>query len=103
VKAKAGAGSATLSMAYAGALFTDDVLRAANGESVTQCTFVQQLDGSPHPTFFSSPVTLDADGVKSIQTDLGALSAHEQQVYDDMQAELSKNIDKGVAFVASQY
>merc|ERR1719197_1457492 len=33
VKAKAGAGSATLSMAYAGFLFTEGVIKAAKGES----------------------------------------------------------------------
>mmetsp|Transcript_8016 Transcript_8016/g.13855 ORF Transcript_8016/g.13855 Transcript_8016/m.13855 type:complete len:342 (-) Transcript_8016:37-1062(-) len=103
VKAKAGAGSATLSMAYAGALFTQDILRAAAGENVTACTFVQQQDGSPHTQFFSTPVTLDKEGVKEIHADLGELSAYEQQVYDDMQAELKKNIEKGVAFVESQY
>ena len=42
VKAKDGAGSATLSMAWAAAKFTDAVLRAMNGESgVIIPTFVQ--------------------------------------------------------------
>jgi malate dehydrogenase len=42
VKAKDGAGSATLSMAWAAAKFTDSLLRAMNGESgIIIPTFVQ--------------------------------------------------------------
>merc|ERR1711893_154663 len=41
VKAKAGAGSATLSMAYAAARFTDSVIKAMNGEKgVVECAYV---------------------------------------------------------------
>ena len=57
VEAKAGAGSATLSMAYAGAEFTFSVLRALNGAAnVVECTFVQStVTDSP---FFASKVQL---------------------------------------------
>merc|ERR1712056_170996 len=42
VKAKAGGGSATLSMAYSGAEFADRVMAGLAGESgVTECTFVE--------------------------------------------------------------
>jgi len=99
VKAKAGAGSATLSMAYAGALFTESVLRAAAGQNVTECTYVQQADGS----FFSCPVQLGKNGVEKIHRELGKLTDFEAKVYADMQGELQKNIDKGIQFVASQY
>merc|ERR1711972_778256 len=52
VKAKAGAGSATLSMAYAGAQFADRVMAGLAGESgVTECTFVE-TDKVPGATFF---------------------------------------------------
>merc|ERR1712045_56754 len=41
VKAKAGAGSATLSMAYAAARFTDSLIKAMNGqEGVIECAYV---------------------------------------------------------------
>merc|ERR1719147_274817 len=41
VKAKAGAGSATLSMAYAAARFTDSLIKAMNGqEGVVECAYV---------------------------------------------------------------
>merc|ERR1712232_460325 len=42
VKAKDGAGSATLSMALAGAEFADHVMAGLAGEAATQCTFVEQ-------------------------------------------------------------
>ena len=42
VKAKAGAGSATLSMAYAGARFAFSVIRGLNGEQgVVECAYVR--------------------------------------------------------------
>lgn len=42
VKAKAGAGSATLSMAYAGARFAVSLLRAMRGDQgIMECSFVK--------------------------------------------------------------
>ena len=42
VKAKAGAGSATLSMAFAGARFAISVIKAMNGEEgVVECSYVR--------------------------------------------------------------
>ena len=60
VKAKDGAGSATLSMAYAGAKFTHALLRGLNGEKgVITPTFVKSdLFASKGVDFFSSNVEL---------------------------------------------
>ena len=60
VKAKDGAGSATLSMAYAGAKFTNALLRGLNGEKgVVTPTFVKSdLFASQGIDFFSSNVEL---------------------------------------------
>ena len=60
VKAKDGAGSATLSMAYAGARFTGDLLRALHGEKgVVVPTFVKSpLFADKGIDFFSSNVEL---------------------------------------------
>lgn len=60
VKAKDGAGSATLSMAYAGAKFTNALLRGLNGEKgVITPTFVKSdLFASKGVDFFSSSVEL---------------------------------------------
>merc|ERR1711866_36571 len=66
VKAKAGGGSATLSMAFAGAEFADRVMAGMSGEQgVTECTFVE-TDKVPGATFFSLPVTLGKEGVDTI-------------------------------------
>lgn len=60
VQAKDGAGSATLSMAYAGAKFTNSLLRALNGEKgVITPTFVKSpLFAAQGVDFFSSLVEL---------------------------------------------
>merc|ERR1712232_345056 len=65
VKAEDGAGSATLSMAYAGAQFTLRLLAALNGEkNVVECTFVEStVTDSP---YFATPVTLGPNGVDTI-------------------------------------
>ena len=57
VKAKAGTGSATLSMAYAGARFTFSVLRALKGEEgVVEYAYIKS-DVTEAP-YFSTPVIL---------------------------------------------
>ena len=57
VKAKAGAGSATLSMAYAGARFVFSLVDAMNGkEGVVECSFVQSKE--TECTYFSTPLLL---------------------------------------------
>ena len=65
VKAKDGAGSATLSMAYAGARFTGDLLRAIHGEKgVVTPTFVKSpLFADQGIDFFSSNVELGVSTV----------------------------------------
>ncbi|KAH8831100.1 malate dehydrogenase [Flagelloscypha sp. PMI_526] len=101
VKAKDGAGSATLSMAYAGAKFTNALLRGLNGEKgVVVPTFVRSpLFENKGIDFFSSNVELGVNGVERIH-DLGALSAEEEKLLDACLPELKKNIEKGKAFVA---
>lgn len=57
VKAKAGSGSATLSMAYAGARFAFALCRAINGESnVVECSYVQS--DLTESKYFSTPILL---------------------------------------------
>ena len=99
VEAKAGAGSATLSMAYAGALFADACLRAKNGEAnVVECTYVEsKVTEAP---FFATKVTLGKEGVEKIHG-LGELSAYEQKSLDAMMPELKDSINKGVEFAKS--
>ena len=100
VKAKDGAGSATLSMAMAGARFAESLLKAAQGEKgVIEPTFVDSpLFKSQGCDFFASKVELGPDGVQNIQ-DVGKLSDHEQQLLDACVTDLAKNIQKGVEWV----
>ena len=95
VEAKAGAGSATLSMAQAAARFTMSLVSAMNGESVTECCYVQVGDDTR--AFHAQPVVLGKDGVESIPP-LPALSDYEQKLLDDMRETLDSNISKGVEF-----
>ncbi|EDR05073.1 NAD-malate dehydrogenase [Laccaria bicolor S238N-H82] len=101
VKAKDGAGSATLSMAYAGASFTNHLLRGLSGEKgVITPTFVKNpLYADQGIDFFSSPVELGVNGVEKIHP-IGTISADEQALLDACLPELKKNIEKGKAFVA---
>jgi len=95
VKAKAGAGSATLSMAYAGWLFSSKLIQAMNGAKVTECTFVQNnLTDSP---FFSTPVTLGPNGAEQVHP-FGTLSADENKRLHEMLPDLVKQVQKGVEF-----
>ncbi|KAH9887612.1 malate dehydrogenase [Cubamyces lactineus] len=100
VQAKEGAGSATLSMAYAGARFTADILRALNGEKgVVTPTFVKSpLFADQGIDFFSSNVELGPNGVEKIHP-LGELSAEEQKLLEACLPDLKKNIEKGKKFV----
>lgn len=100
VKAKDGAGSATLSMAAAGARFTNSLMRALSGETgVTECAFVEST--ATDAPFFSTPVTLGPDGVAEIHP-VGELSDFEQKNFDEMIGTLKGQIQKGVDFVASR-
>lgn len=101
VKAKDGAGSATLSMAEAGARFTGSLLKALKGENVVEPTFVDSpLFKSEGIEFFSSKVSLGPEGVKEVHG-LGPLNAYEEKLIATAKADLAKNIKKGVDFVAA--
>ncbi|KIY47588.1 malate dehydrogenase [Fistulina hepatica ATCC 64428] len=101
VKAKDGAGSATLSMAYAGAKFADCLLRALNGEKgVVTPTFVKSpLYADKGVDFFASLIELGPNGVQKINP-VGNLTPEEQKLLEACLPDLKKNIDKGKAFVA---
>ena len=98
VEAKAGAGSATLSMAHAAARFTTSLVAAMNGESVVECCYVQT--GGDTNSFHAQPVKLGKDGVESIPA-LPALSDYEQKLLGEMSEVLEGNIKKGLEFANS--
>lgn len=100
VKAKDGAGSATLSMAQAGARFAGSVLNGLAGEhDIIEPTFVDSpLFKDEGVDFFSSKVTLGPEGAKIIHP-LGQLSSHEEELVKKAKETLITNIKKGVDFV----
>ena len=99
VEAKAGAGSATLSMAQAAARFTMSLAAAMNGESVTECCYVQVGDDTA--SFHAQPVVLGKQGVESIP-ELPPLSEYEQKLLDEMRDTLAGNIAKGIEFANAE-
>jgi len=97
VKAKAGAGSATLSMAYAGARFTFSLLRALKGEQgVIECSYVKS--DITEATYFATPILLGPNGVEK-NMGLGKLTAFEQDLLAKALPELKKNIETGEKFI----
>ncbi|KAL0335625.1 UNVERIFIED_CONTAM: Malate dehydrogenase, chloroplastic [Sesamum radiatum] len=102
VEAKAGAGSATLSMAYAAARFVESSLRSLDGDSdVYECSYVQS-DLTELP-FFASRIKLGRNGVEAvISSELQGLTEYEQKALEALKPELKASIEKGVAFVQKQ-
>jgi len=97
VKAKAGAGSATLSMAYAGARFALSLVRAIKGESnIIECAYVKS--NVTEATYFSTPLKLGKNGIEE-NLGLPKLNAFEQELLKAAIPELKKNIQKGEEFV----
>ena len=96
VVAKAGAGSATLSMAYAGYVFTEQVLKGLRGEpNIVQCAFVEStLTDAP---YFASPCQFGPQGVEKV-LDFRPISPYEQAWLDKLLPELKAQIQKGIDF-----
>ncbi|KAK5006955.1 Malate dehydrogenase, cytoplasmic, partial [Cryomyces antarcticus] len=100
VQAKGGAGSATLSMAMAGARFAESLLKAAQGQTgVIEPTFVDSplYKESHGVTYFASNVELGPNGVEKIHP-VGKITDYEQNLLDVCLGDLKKNIEKGEAF-----
>jgi len=101
VKAKAGAGSATLSMAYAAARFTDSLIKGMTGqEGVVECAYV--ASNVTEAKYFSTPLLLGPNGIEK-NLGLGNLTAYEQDLLKAALPELNGSIKKGEEFVAKNY
>ncbi|PON57390.1 Malate dehydrogenase [Parasponia andersonii] len=102
VEAKAGAGSATLSMAYAAARFVESSLRALDGDAdVYECTYVES-DLTELP-FFASRVKIGRNGLEALITsDLQGLTEYEQKALEALKPELKASIEKGFTFAQKQ-
>lgn len=100
VEAKQGGGSATLSMAYAGARFAGSVLQGLKGQqNVIECTYV--FDSSTQK-YFAWPVLLGKSGVEKIMP-LTSLSPYEQRLLkEQVTVEVEKGVSKGVGFIKAK-
>ncbi|XP_006859745.1 PREDICTED: malate dehydrogenase, mitochondrial isoform X2 [Chrysochloris asiatica] len=97
VKAKAGAGSATLSMAYAGARFVFSLVDAMNGkQGVIECSFVKSQETDC--TYFSTPLVLGKKGLEK-NMGIGKVSSFEEKMIAEAIPELKASIKKGEDFV----
>lgn len=108
VKAKDGAGSATLSMAYAGYRFAEKIIKAAKGESgIIEPTYVflDGVDGGAEikkltgQEFFSVPVELGKEGAKKAFNVVEKANDYEKELLKKAYEGLQGNIAKGVEFV----
>jgi len=108
VKAKDGAGSATLSMAYAGFRFAEKLMRAAKGEKgIVEPTFVylpgvsggEAIAKETGVDYFSVPVELGPSGAEKALNILGNADEKEKKLIEACVKGLKGNIEKGVDFV----
>jgi malate dehydrogenase len=99
VKAKAGAGSATLSMAYAGAHFATRLMKAMSGEKdVVECCYSEN-SVVPDLTFVATPSKLGPNGIEE-HLSYGKLSDYEQGLLTAAIPELKESIEKGIKFAS---
>ncbi|VVT44098.1 uncharacterized protein SAPINGB_P000301 [Magnusiomyces paraingens] len=108
VQAKNGAGSATLSMAYAGFRFAEAVLKGAAGEkNIIEPSFVflegiegaEEIKKAVGVDFFSVPVELGPGGATKLFNPLEKITSYEKGLVDVAIEGLSGNITKGVEFI----
>jgi len=99
VDAKAGKGSATLSMAYAGARFGYAVLNGLSGTPTTECAYVQS-SVVPELPYFSSKVTFGVNGVEKVH-ELGPMSDHEKTRLAEVTEQLKGEIQRGLDYAAT--
>lgn len=96
VEAKAGGGSATLSMAQAAARFANSVLKGLTGEKVVEYAYVE--GNGEYARFFAQPVVLGLNGVEELLP-IGEISAYEKAAIQTMIPTLKADIELGEKFV----
>lgn len=97
VNAKNGKGSATLSMAYAGARLGSAVLAGLSGEPRTECAYLKSdIEGLG---FFTSKVVFGKNGVEKILP-IGVLNEHEKKRLEEAKAALKGEIETGLKYAS---
>eukprot|EP00933_Yihiella_yeosuensis_P036250 TRINITY_DN299_c0_g1_i10.p1 TRINITY_DN299_c0_g1~~TRINITY_DN299_c0_g1_i10.p1 ORF type:complete len:381 (-),score=126.02 TRINITY_DN299_c0_g1_i10:93-1169(-) len=99
VNAKNGKGSATLSMAYAGARLGKAVLSGLAGVPATECAYVM-TDVEAGLPYFTTKVTFGTNGVEKVHP-IGQLNKYEQGRLEEAKAALKKEIQSGLDFAAA--
>jgi len=96
VAAKGGSGSATLSMAYGGALCAEKVLQGLDGKTSTFCSYV--ASNITKVPYFASRVDVGKDGIEKIHP-IGDIDDFEKHRLEKLYSELEASIQKGIDFV----
>lgn len=97
VEAKAGNGSATLAMAWAGARFAIKLVRGLRGDnSVVTCGYV--LSDLCDTKYFALPMMLGRPGIQ-VTYGLPKMNDFEEELLRLGIPELKKNVEKGIQFV----
>ncbi|KAF2107509.1 malate dehydrogenase-like protein [Lophiotrema nucula] len=107
VKAKDGAGSATLSMAYAGFRFAEKVLKAIKGEKgIVEPSYVylpgisggDAISKITGQEYFSVPIELGPSGAEKAIDVVSSANDYEKKLLEAAYTGLAGNIQKGVEF-----
>merc|ERR1712176_132828 len=95
VNAKGGKGSATLSMAYAGARLGKAVLAGFTGRQVVECAYcASTVTDLP---YFAQKVVFGEKGIKKVLP-IGSLNEHETKRLEEAKAALKTEIETGVKY-----
>merc|ERR1712127_1132754 len=95
VEAKGGKGSATLSMAYAGARFGKAVLAGLSGRKRTECAYCKS-DITDLP-YFAQKVVLGVGGITKVLP-IGDLSEYETKRLEELKPVLKGEIETGLKY-----
>jgi len=99
VNAKAGAGSATLSMAYAAWRFTEAVIKGLQGQKgVVECAYVE-VDGMD-TQYFGLPIEFGKEGIEKVHP-MPKLNDYEKEQLKNLIPTLKQNIETGNDFAKS--
>jgi len=96
VNAKDGKGSATLSMAYAGARLGKAILAGMAGNPTTECAYVVS-DGASDLPYFTTKVTFGEKGIEKVHP-IGELNAYEKKRLAEAEKQLKGEIDTGLKY-----
>merc|ERR1719352_1056867 len=96
---KNGKGSATLSMAYAGARLGSSILAGLSGRRRVECAYVASTIEEGFP-YFTSKVVFGEKGVSKVLP-LGELNDHEKARLEDVKTQLKAEIETGLTYAAA--